>query len=238
MLVPVMRGNAAGVVLASGSGSRVGAAVNKVYLPMAGRHVLTWSLDAFASVPDIGVLVLVTRPGDRDLVDAVRAETTATDLEIVHGGQTRQDSELAALRSLAGRISDGTVDTVLIHDGARPLVRPELIAGVLDHARAHGGAIPALEADDVVAVTPEGAVASEPGPGRNVRVQTPQGFRARPLLEAYENAAREGFVGTDTASCMERFSALPVGCVAGEAENIKVTYPHDLAIAEHVLATR
>ncbi|MER6899963.1 2-C-methyl-D-erythritol 4-phosphate cytidylyltransferase, partial [Amycolatopsis sp. NPDC000740] len=73
-----------------------------------------------------------------------------------------------------------------------------------------------------------------PLPGA-IRVQTPQGFRAQPLLAAYEQAAAEGFLGTDTASCMERFSALPVRWVPGSAENVKITYPHDLAVAERFL---
>ena len=98
----------------------------------------------------------------------------------------------------------------------------------------HGGAVPGLAADDVVSMAADGAVAARlPGA---IRVQTPQGFRAEPLLAAYEQAETEGFLGTDTASCMERFSALPVRWVPGGAENLKITYPHDLAVAERLLS--
>jgi 2-C-methyl-D-erythritol 4-phosphate cytidylyltransferase len=228
---------AAGVVLAGGSGTRLGAEINKVYLPLAGRRVVSWSVEAFSRVPEIGVLVLVTRPEDSKLVDWVLdRELDTLDVEMVHGGKNRQESELRALRHLASRIDDGTIDTVLIHDAARPLVSTALIAGVLHAAREHGGAIPGLPADDLVPTGVNGQI-DEPEPLTGfVRAQTPQGFRAGPLLAAYEQAAREEFVGTDTASCMERFSSLPVHWVRGEEQNFKITYPHDISLAERVLA--
>ncbi len=227
---------AAGVVLASGAGTRVGAKLNKVYLPVAGRRVVAWSLDAFARVPGIDVLVLVIRPQDTELAREVLAGHPG-EVELVHGGATRQGSELNALRHLASRIEGGEIDAVLLHDAARPLVTPELIADVLDGTRRYGGAVPGVAADDIVRVTEndtDGATVTGNLPGA-IRVQTPQGFRAGPLLEAYETAEREGFVGTDTSSCMERFSALPVRWVPGSAENLKITYPHDLVVAEQVI---
>ncbi|WIX78631.1 IspD/TarI family cytidylyltransferase [Amycolatopsis carbonis] len=228
-----METTAAGVVLASGAGTRVGAALNKVYLPMAGRRVVAWSLAAFAAVPEVGVLVLVIREQDAELADEVLAAHPGK-VEVVTGGATRQGSELNALRHLAPRIESGAVDAVLIHDAARPLATPALIGDVLAQTRQYGGAVPGLAADDVVSMAADGSVAA-PLPGA-IRVQTPQGFRAEPLLAAYEQAETEGFLGTDTASCMERFSALPVQWVPGGAENLKITYPHDLAVAERLLS--
>lgn len=234
---------AAAVVLASGAGTRVGAATNKVYLPMAGRRIVSWSLDAFAGVPGVDVLVLVIRPVDADLAEESLRDVGGisgggTAVEIVTGGATRQESELAALRLLSERIAEGRVDTVLLHDGARPLVGTRLIGDVLSAARRHGGAVPGLVADDLVAARSrkDDESVEAPGVGTLVRAQTPQGFRAAPLLAAYEQAAAEGFVGTDTASCVERFSDLTTVWVAGEETNIKVTFPHDLLIAERMLA--
>ncbi|TVT15222.1 2-C-methyl-D-erythritol 4-phosphate cytidylyltransferase [Amycolatopsis acidiphila] len=218
------------MVLASGAGTRVGASLNKVYLPLAGRRIVSWSLAAFAKVPEVGVLVLVTRPQDEELVAEVLADQCVP-VEVVHGGGTRQESELNALRHLAGRIETGALDTVLLHDGARPLITPALITDVLRTAREYGGALPGLAADDIVRA--DGTRL----PGTVVRAQTPQGFRAQPLLDAYEQAAREGFDGTDTASVMERFSTLPVHWVRGDERNFKVTYPHDLVVAGQVLSS-
>lgn len=223
---------AAAVVLASGAGTRVGAQLNKVYLPLAGRRVVAWSLDAFAGVPGVGVLVLVIRPQDAELANEVLAGFGG-DVEIVHGGPTRQASELNALRHLAPRITGGRVDAVLLHDAARPLVHSDLVGAVLARTREDGGAVPGLAADDVVEVDAGHLVAQVPGA---IRVQTPQGFRAGPLLEAYEQAEREGFSGTDTSSCMERYSSLPIRWVPGAPENLKITYPHDLVVAERLLA--
>ena len=100
---------------------------------------------------------------------------------------------------------------MLIHDAARPLCSPELVAALVQAAAEHGGAVPGLLADDLAAFGADGTIV--PLAGRHVRVQTPQVFAARPLLEAYERAAGTGFDGTDTAACVERFSSLPVGFV-------------------------
>jgi 2-C-methyl-D-erythritol 4-phosphate cytidylyltransferase len=229
--------SAAAVVLAGGSGSRFGATTNKVYLPLAGRPVIAWSLAVLAGHPQVGPVVLVVRADDRDAADAaVAAAGTDRGVEVVVGGASRQDSELAGLRQLAERIADGRVDVVAIHDGARPLLRAELVDRVLRAAREDGGAVPGLARDDLVAAAPDGALTGPAPPGL-VAVQTPQAFRAGPLLAAYEAAAREGFTGTDTASCVARFApGLAVRRVEGDGRNIKLTYAHDLGLASAVLA--
>jgi 2-C-methyl-D-erythritol 4-phosphate cytidylyltransferase len=175
---PVPAVLAAGVVLASGSGTRVGGSVNKVYLTLAGRPVASWSLATLAATPGIGVLVLMIRPADRSSADNIVADPAlaGVEIEVVHGGATRQESELLALRALAGRISTGRIDTVLIHDAARPLVSPELVATVLATAREFGGAIPGLPRADLVPVTSD--TVTGPPLERVVTVQTPQGFRS------------------------------------------------------------
>jgi 2-C-methyl-D-erythritol 4-phosphate cytidylyltransferase len=224
---------AAGVVLASGSGTRVGGEVNKVYLPLAGRRVVGWSLAALAEVPDIGVLVLVIREQDRELAAEVVAGIDRP-VEIVPGGASRQESELMALRCLADRIESGAVDAVLIHDAARPLVTPELAGAVLRTAREFGGAVPGLPRDDLISA--DGDTVTGVDLGLLVTVQTPQGYRAGPLLAAYERAAADEFVGTDTAACMARYSDLPTRCIDGDERNMKITYPYDVAIAQRLLA--
>jgi len=192
-----------------------------------------WSLKALSVVAT--TLVLVIRPEDRRLAGEAMADNTLTGLniEVVHGGATRQDSELMALRQLAGRISTGQIETVLIHDAARPLVTSVLAKAVVQAAREFGGAIPGLPRDDLVPVTSD-TVTGAPLE-RVVTVQTPQGFSARPLLRAYEQAASDGFSGTDTAACMARYSDVPTRCIEGDERNIKITYPYDIAIAERLL---
>jgi len=227
---------AAAVVLASGAGVRVGGERNKVYLPLGGRSVAAWSLRTLATVPGIGPLVLVARPQDKDLVAAMLAgELPGYQVEVVPGGVARQDSELMALRHLAPRIATGAIDVVLMHDAARPLVTPELAAAVLAAAREYGGAVPGVPRDGLTMVSEDGSTA-EADLGTMMAMQTPQGFLAGPLLDSYERAATDGFTGTDTASCVTRYTGTPVRCIPGDEQNIKITYPHDLVIAAKFLS--
>src|SRR6185369_15234030 len=183
---------AVAVVLAAGLGTRVGADGNKAYLPLAGRSMVAWSLMAVTRVPQIARTVLVYRRGERDLArKTVTAELPAATVELVEGGDSRHTSEYNVLRYLADDIESGAVDVVLIHDAARPLAGPDMFVTALSVARRFGGAIPALTIPDVVQQSPEG-VEPTSATGRLVRVQTPQAFRAQPLLRAYRAAAADG----------------------------------------------
>jgi len=227
---------AAAVILASGAGVRVGGARNKVYLPLGGIPVVAWSVRTFAATAGIGALLLVVRPQDQALAgEALAAGQPGADAEIIHGGAQRQDSELMALRHLAPRISSGEIDVVLMHDAARPLASGGLVSAVLAAAREPGGAVPGVPRRDVVLASEDGGAATA-DLGTMMAMQTPQGFPAAPLLAAYEQAAADGFYGTDTAACMTRYSGRPARCVPGEDRNIKITYPHDVLIAEKFLA--
>ncbi|MGZ4604130.1 MAG: IspD/TarI family cytidylyltransferase [Kineosporiaceae bacterium] len=230
---------AAAVVLAGGSGSRVGAGVNKVYLPLAGRTVVSWSLEWAARVPHVVRFVLVVRPEDVPLAEKVLlADAPGLDVRVVVGGATRHASEDAALAVLAPEVDSGRVDVVAVHDGARPLAGPGLWRSAVEVAGVVGGAVPALAAPGVLRVDDEGrpqAGEHAASPQRLARVQTPQAFRAEALLAAYAVARENGYQGTDTASSVEEFSPLVVRTVPGSALNLKVTFPHDLAVAEHLL---
>ena len=226
------------VVLAGGSGLRVGGDRNKAYLPLAGRTAVGISLCTMAATANPSRLVLVVRADDVDLAEATLAAELPhppVPVELVVGGATRHGSEERALRHLAPAIRAGELDLVLIHDAARPLCSPELVARLVD-AAADGGAVPGVPADDLAAVAEDGTLV--PLVGRHVRVQTPQVFAAAPLLDAYEQAAGTGFEGTDTAACLERFSSMKVSHVAGEERNFKITYPHDVALADELVRHR
>ncbi len=134
---------------------------------------------------------------------------------------------MRALAALRGVVEDGTVDVVVVHDGARPLASAELFSAVVDAAREHGGALPGVPVSGLLAR--EG-----PSPvGAMITVQTPQAFRAGPLLAAFDAAARDGFEATDTAGVLERYGGpgLRVVAVPGTALNLKVTWAEDLAVA-------
>jgi 2-C-methyl-D-erythritol 4-phosphate cytidylyltransferase len=230
---------AVGVVLAAGMGTRVGADGNKAYLQVADRAMVAWSLDTLTRVTQIRRIVLVFRRGERALAQGtVKQEIPTATVEFVEGGDSRHASELNVLRHLAPDIESGAIDVVLIHDAARPLAGPDLFSTALSVARQFGGAIPAIPVPDVVTTGPGRDLESLTGNGTLVRVQTPQAFRAAQLLEAYRSAARDGFEGTDTSSCVERYTDLEVRTFRGEQRNLKVTYADDIAVAERLLTSR
>lgn len=230
--------NAVGVVLAAGLGTRVGADGNKAYLPLAGRSMLTWSLDTLTHAPAVARTVLVFRHGEYDLArETVDRELGPATVELVEGGGTRHGSEANVLRYLADDIESGTVDVVAIHDAARPLAHAEMFDEAIRLAREFGGALPALAVANLAAMGGDGLT---PVANRTslVRVQTPQAFRARDLLQAYRLAEGDGFEGTDTSSCIERYTDIAVRTYPGRADNFKVTYPRDVAVARHLLSDR
>jgi 2-C-methyl-D-erythritol 4-phosphate cytidylyltransferase len=226
--------SAAVVVLAAGAGSRVGAARNKVLLPLGDTSVLGHSVRAALAVEQVTRLVLVARPGEED---AVRESVTPLLGEggalLVTGGATRHASEWQALHALLPDIEAGEVDVVAVHDGARPFAGPALFADVLDAAREHGGAIPVTAPAGLVTADLRTEVDGVVG------VQTPQAFRAGPLVAAYRQAAADGFEGTDTASCLERYAAsageLRIHAVASSPLNLKITFPEDVEVAARLL---
>src|SRR5699024_9997374 len=118
-----LRGRAAAVVLAGGSGTRVGADMNKAFLPLAGRSIASWGLNTLGSVEGVGLLVFVVRPDDLEHARFVAGRETDHRLEIITGGDTRQESELLTLRHLAARSEPKVVETGMIHEETSPQVR-------------------------------------------------------------------------------------------------------------------
>ena len=202
------------VVVAAGSGTRYGAA--KQYEPLGGRRVLDWSLAAARGVAD-GVVAVVApdRVGDREpLADAVAG-----------GG----DSRSASVRAVLALVPPGA-EVVVVHDGARPLAAPDLFEAVIAAVRAGAdAAVPGVPLADTLRWR-SGGVADRDG---LVAVQTPQAFRAASLRAAHA----AGGEATDDASLVEAAGGKVV-VVDGSPLNLKITNPHDLAVAEALLRAR
>lgn len=220
----------AAVLLAAGSGTRVGADRNKVLLDLVGLPVLVWSVRTVLAVEGVHRVVLVVRPEDGDAVrEAVTPHLGEHDLWVVEGGRERHDSEWRALEVLAPEIEAGELDVVAIHDAARPLATPALWRAVVDTAAEHGGALPVTRVPALLGRD------GRPAPAV-VAVQTPQAFRAGDLLDAHRQARDEGFVGTDTAACLEHYTDLVVVGVESDTANLKVTWAEDVALAAELVA--
>ena len=218
-------------------GTRVGADGNKAYLQLAGRSMMSWSVDSVVCSAGVARTVVVFRRGERDLAErTLSSELPSATIELVEGGDTRHGSEHNVLRHLAADIESGAIDVVLIHDAARPLAGPDMMDTALATARSFGGAIPVLPTLNVVKAADDGSISAVDG--TLVRVQTPQAFRAQPLLTAYTMAAGGSFDATDTSACVQRFTDVDVRVFPGSSTNLKVTFAHDVLIAERLLRER
>lgn len=213
------------LVPAAGSGSRLGSALPKPLVPLAGRPILAHTLDRLTASSLIEGVVLVAAAGQ---VEAVRRVVPAGVplLAVTEGGAERQDSVRAGLAALPA-----WAEIVLVHDAARPLVTPDLIEAVARAAAESGAATAGVRPKDTVR---DGAGRTLDR-GRLWLVQTPQGFRRDLLAEAHARAAAEGYAGTDDAVLVERLGH-PVTVVPGSYRNLKVTTREDLLVAEALLA--
>lgn len=208
----------------------MGAPVNKVFMEVDGRSILEHSLHLFESTPLVDEVVLVARRADLSRCEPLRARFPKLS-NVVAGGDQRHRSEFAGIRALAGRIDAAKVDTVLVHDAVRPFASRALVERLIAGVAQTIGCVPGLPVGQATALVADGWIAGYP---RNLwTVQTPQAFQATWLLEAHNKAARQGFIGTDTASVVE-WAGGDVSVIEGEPDNIKITTPEDLARAERI----
>ncbi|MEB3321271.1 MAG: 2-C-methyl-D-erythritol 4-phosphate cytidylyltransferase [Synechococcaceae cyanobacterium] len=228
------------LIAAAGSGRRMGADRNKLLLPVAGRPVLAWTLRAALACGAIEWIGIMGQPADREAIEAIGAAAraaaapAAVPVRWIEGGATRQES---VRRGLAGLPAGA--DMVLIHDGARCLVEPDLFARCADALReavtSGAGIIAATPVTDTIKqVDGSGRITATPDRARLWAAQTPQGFAVEQLRGAHDRARAEGWEVTDDAALFERLG-LPVRVLEAPASNIKVTTRFDLTVAEAVL---
>ena len=231
-------GKTAVLILAAGQGKRFGGDTPKQFLNLQGKALWRLSLEAF--LPFADEIAVVT---DEAHLAMIRDE--AAGAAVTLGGASRAESVLKGLRFLAALPEPP--ETVLIHDAARCLVTPGIIASCLREARASGAAIAAIPATDTIktaAFSEEEealpVILDTPDRRTLYQAQTPQGFAFPLILEAYSEAERAGALAslTDDASAVERFTKHRVLLTPGSPENIKVTRPLDLAFAESILHFR
>lgn len=219
------------IIMAAGKGKRMQTAVSKQFLPACGKEILAWTVDVFEKSPLVdNILLMASADGKEDvqhLWDNYGWKKVAAVLE---GGKERQNSVANGLAA----VGEDT-DIVLIHDGVRPFVTEEMIADSIAAAQAYGGAVIGVPAKDTIKVCSADGLALET-PDRSTlwQIQTPQTFQRSLIVDAYEKAEKDGFLGTDDASVAE-FAGHQVKVVMGSYRNIKITTKEDLVIAEAFL---
>lgn len=257
------------IVLAAGNGSRMGGEIAKQYQPLCGKPVLYYTLSAFErSAADEVVLVVseqMTEYARREIAERFGFRKVTA---VIAGGATRCDSVCAGMRCVRARMESGSFgagecmdmdgaascaggaggmrgeDIVLVHDGARPFVTPELIAKMIDAAQRDACAIPAVPVKDTIKRVQSGFVGETPERNGLYAVQTPQAFRFSVLWEAFERykertaAAGKAPEITDDAMLVESMLGRRIAVAEGDYRNIKLTTPEDMVLARAFLAER
>jgi 2-C-methyl-D-erythritol 4-phosphate cytidylyltransferase len=214
------------VIVAGGSGARMGASIPKQYLTLRNKPLLWYTLSTFLEAFDDLQIILVVGDGHLPLAKEISQSTNQPErITITTGGQTRFHSVQRGLQ----HVDQDSI--IFVHDGARCLVSTNLIHRCFEGAVKYGNAIPAIASSDSVRVeTDEGNEALD---RKKVKIiQTPQTFRSEVLLAGFKQAYHDFF--TDEASVVERLGTR-IHLVEGERTNIKITHPIDISIAEKVL---
>ncbi|KMZ43317.1 MULTISPECIES: 2-C-methyl-D-erythritol 4-phosphate cytidylyltransferase [Bacillales] len=220
------------VIVAAGSGKRMGGQRNKLWLPLAGEPILAHTVRLFATHPDIDEVVLVVSEADHAEVMTLMSAEKLT-VVVTMGGAERQDSVRNGLASLSANC-----DYVLVHDAARPFVTRKQISDMIKQVQQDQATIMAVPVKDTIKVVgANGLVESTPARESLWAVQTPQAFRMSLLREAHQAAGEAGKLGTDDAMLVE-WLGHPVSIMQGSYENIKITTPDDLWFGEEILRKR
>jgi 2-C-methyl-D-erythritol 4-phosphate cytidylyltransferase len=222
------------IIPAAGRGRRMGGQGNKLLLELAGTPILILTLKIFESSPDIKEIIIPAAAGDIPVLEKLVKEYGIRKVSaIIAGGKERQDSVFNALKAL-----QPDVQKVVIHDGARPLLPLRDLQNFLRQAEGLSAGIMAVPVKDTIKKINEAGWVVETPVRQNLRlVQTPQFFDRRLLEKVHILASRQGFYTTDDAALME-WQGYPVRTIAGSYENIKVTTPEDILLAEAILKRR
>lgn len=220
------------IIVAAGRGSRMGTKTPKQFLELAGEPVLVHTLRRVAACPDIDRILVALPPEEMGFFSSL-LERAVPSVGIVAGGGHRQESVFNALQA----IDRLRTDIVVVHDGVRPLVTDGDFSRVIARAREAGAAILATPVRDTIKEVEGDRIVRTLDRRRLYLAQTPQAFRAEILIEAHERARREGIMATDDAALVERCGH-PVVVVEGSPDNIKITWPEDLLLAEALLRLR
>ncbi|MGN1385168.1 MAG: 2-C-methyl-D-erythritol 4-phosphate cytidylyltransferase [Bacillus sp. (in: firmicutes)] len=218
------------IILAAGQGKRMKAGKNKMFLQIADTPLIIHTLKVFDNDHYCKKIILPINASERaDIEEVLQRYTFNKTIEIVNGGKERQNSVYNGLQV----VDDHEDSIVLVHDGARPFVKQETIAELVQMAAEKGSAIPGVHVKDTIKRVTDGQVIDTVERSSLWAVHTPQAFRVSILKKAHEQAEKSGFLGTDDASLVEMYGE-KVFMVEDHYLNIKITTPEDLYFAEAI----
>jgi 2-C-methyl-D-erythritol 4-phosphate cytidylyltransferase len=222
------------IIVAAGKSKRIQDKVPKQFIDIGGKPVLSHTLESFEKCEEIDEILLVVAEGwltycSAEVVDKYGFKKVK---KVISGGERRQDSVYKGLLAVPGDTS-----IVVIHDGVRPLIKTSKIAKTIESCRECKAVILAVRVKETVKRVEDGSVVTTLSRERLWSAQTPQTFDYKILLDAYEKAESDGFVGTDDASLVERMG-VEVKILEGDYDNIKITTLEDLVLVEEILRKR
>jgi len=217
------------IIAAGGLGKRLGKSQPKQFFLLKGKPVLSWTISKFEECPLIDgiVLVIPARMKDYTREHVLLPHGYEKVRNVVEGGKERKDSVLEGLRIL-----QTNTDTVLVHDGVRPIISQQLIIEVIRATQRWGAVVPALPIRETIKEVGQDSLVSSTLDRKKVcLIQTPQGFKKDLICQAYEEARKRGWQASDDASLVERLG-VRVKTIPGEETNIKITSPQDLVVSQ------
>lgn len=220
------------LIAAAGFGKRMNAKISKLFIPIFGKPILAYTIEKFEQCNFIEKIYLIVNQEEGDFYskDIILKYNFSKVQELIAGGETRQDSVYNGLKVL-----DPDTDIVAIHDGARPLIEETIIQESIEAAQEFGAAIAAIPLKDTMKRSGKDFFINETLNRQEIwRAQTPQTFKYSIILSAYHQAYKDKFFATDDAAIVERYG-YKVKMIIGSEENIKITTPFDIIIAENFL---
>ena len=220
------------VLPAAGSGKRMGAGQNKLFLQLAGKPILAHTLLVFEQDPNCTGIWVAVKDEERDVVQALLKEHRISKVKgLPTGGEERQHSVHSCIKQMKN------VNIVLVHDAARPFITEPIIKQLAETAYFQGAAIAGVRVKDTMKVVRDGIIEETIDRELLWSIQTPQAFRFNLLAEAEDVAEKIGFLGTDEAMLVERLGH-KIHIVESSYENVKMTTKEDLLFGEAILASR
>lgn len=219
------------IIVSAGKGSRMKVDINKQFLKLGDKEVVAHTIDKFYNNKNIGEIIVVIREEEKEFFEKnIINKYGYKNIKIAFGGKERQDSVYNGLKEL-----EKNCEIVLIHDGARPFVTNEIIEKSIKSAKEHKGAVVGVPVKDTIKIVNENKDVCDT-PNRNTlwSIQTPQVFDYSLIMKAYEKSKKDKYYGTDDSMLME-YLGYNVKVVEGSYNNIKITTPEDLKIAEEIL---
>ena len=219
------------VIVAAGTGSRMNMGINKQFIKLEGKEIIAYTIEKFYNNSNIEDIVVVVKEDESEFfTKEILDKYNFKNVKIAYGGKERQDSVYNGLKLL-----DEKCDVVLIHDGARPFVSDKIIDKSIEEAKEHKAIVVGVPVKDTIKVIDNDKNIVDT-PNRSVlwAVQTPQTFDYNILIDAYKDAFKNKFYGTDDAMLVERIG-YKVKMLEGSYNNIKITTQEDLNIGSQIL---